>query len=152
MDRIIQKDSAVADFEIFKSALISGHPGVYWNKNKAEILKCFDEAEKYLYKDLSVRDFHRVLTSVMNDISCGHSTILLSQKYISHIDTLQVYFPFDVSFIDKQLYITGKVYESGIEPGSRIISINSRSIDEILEVILSKIPADKNIIRLKKSP
>jgi len=141
----IKKDSALVDFNIFKASLISGHPGIYWNNDKNSILKSFDIAEKKIDKDISVLEFHNILTSVMNEISCGHSIVLLPKEYRENIDTLQIYLPFKFALIDKQLFITKNLSKSDIEIGSKIISINNREVCDLLNILERKIPADRNI-------
>jgi len=145
LEQIIKKDSALVDFNVFKTSLISGHPGIYWNNDKSSMLKSFDIAEKKINKDITVIEFHNILTSVMNEISCGHSTILLPKEYRENIDTLPIYLPFKFALIDKQLFITQNLSKSDIELGSKIISINNREIGELLDVLKSKISTDKNI-------
>jgi len=145
LDKQIPKDSALADFKIFKTALISGHPGLYWYKNKEEITKSFDNAENQITTDITNQDFHKILTAVMNDISCGHSSVLYPKEYLLNIDTLALFFPFNVAKIDGKLYITKVLNKSNIKQGSQITSINNKDIDEVLKIIESKISADKGI-------
>ena len=145
LNKTIQKDSALADFQIFKSALISGHPGLYWYKTKDEIEKSFNNAESQINKDISNREFHKILTSVMNDISCGHSIVLYPKTYSSEIIDLQIFLPFKVSLVEDKLFITETLSDTDVPVGSQIISINNKSIEDILNVIESKIPADKGI-------
>jgi C-terminal processing protease CtpA/Prc len=145
LDKQMPKDSALADFDIFKTALISGHPGLYWYKSKEDITKSFNNAESQIKTGITNRDFHKLLTSVMNDISCGHSTVLYSKKYLSNIDTALMFFPFNVTKINKKLFITKVLNKTDIEKGSQLISINNKDINEIIEIIESKIPADKGI-------
>ena len=145
LDKQIPKDSALSDFNTFKTALISGHPGIYWYKSKEEIIKSFENAEHLIKTDISNRDFHKILTSVMNDISCGHSTVLYSKEHLSNIDTLSLFFPFKVTKINEELFITKVLSNSDIKEGSQIISINNKNINKIIEIIESKISTDKGI-------
>ena len=149
LDTKIPKDSALADFMVFKTALISGHPGLYWYKSKEEINKSFDNAKNLIKTDITNREFHRILTSVMNDISCGHSTVLYPKDYLTNIDTLALYLPFTVTKINNKLYISKSISNADIEKGSQIISINNKSIYEILQIIESKVSADKGIYSKK---
>jgi hypothetical protein len=149
LDKKIPKDSALADFNTFKTALISGHPGLYWYKNKDEITKSFEKAESQIKTDISNKDFHKILTSVMNDISCGHSSVLYPKEYLLNIDTLSLFLPFSVTIIDNKLFITKVLNKSDIEQGNQIISINDKDIVEILKIIENKIPSDKNIYSKK---
>lgn len=149
LDKEISKDSALADFNIFKTALISGHPGLYWYNSKEGITKSFNNAESQIKTDITNRDFHKLLTSVMNDISCGHSTVLFSKEYLSNIDTALMFFPFNVTKINKGLFITKVLNKTDIEKGSQLISINNKDINKIIEIIESKIPADKGIYSKK---
>lgn len=149
LDKQIPKDSAVSDFNTFRTALISGHPGLYWYKSKEEISRSFENAEHLIKSDISNRDFHKILTSVMNDISCGHSTVLYSKEYLSNIDTLSLFLPFKVTKINEKLFITKVLSNSDIKVGCQIISINNKDINDILKIIESKIASDKDIYSKK---
>jgi hypothetical protein len=141
----IAKDSALEDFHVFKSALKSGHPGLYWYKSLDEISKSFSDAESQINKDITNKEFHGILTSVMNDLSCGHSIVLYPKEYSLKIDTLPLFIPFRVTEIEKKLFITKVLCESDIKEGSQISSINNKKASEILKIIESKIPTDKGV-------
>ena len=60
-----------------------------------------------------------------------------------------MFFPFNVTKINKKLFITKVLNKTDIEKGSQIISINNKGIDEILTIIENKISADKGIYSKK---
>ncbi len=150
LEGVIAKDSALQDFSVFKSALLTGHPSLYWFNDSLAISRSLSNAESQITENLTNKKFHSILSNVMNDVSCGHSYLLYPETYARKFDTSSIYLPFLITEIDNKLFVTKVFDKSGIAVGSKIAAINNQTTSEILAVVKSKIPTDKGISSKKE--
>jgi hypothetical protein len=64
-----------ADFDILKSVLISGDPGIYRYTTSATLEAEFGKVEAMLNRPMSAAEFYRVLAPMIADIKNGHTQL-----------------------------------------------------------------------------
>ena len=131
------------DFAIFRKALEEGHPGLYRYSNKAYMDRRFNTIETTIasQKDITLADFYRLLAVSIAMIKDTHTNIYLSPETTQYHLKNDRFFPFKLKYISDQPYIT-MAFGNNVPVGSRLISINNKSIKEINEILLASVSSD----------
>lgn len=120
------------------------HPGFYRYTSKENFDNLIDSTVNTITDSLTELDYYRKLIPLIAQIGCLHTGLSLSKEYQSYIDKTPTLIPIEI-FIDssKRILIT-KDYDvnQDIQIGSEVISINGRSITNILNILLKAIPSD----------
>ncbi len=131
------------DFQIFRSALEEGHPGIYRYTPKAEMDRTFDAAAKQIIRPMSVLEFYRMLASVVAEIKCGHTAALPPRDIQAAMAKTIPLFPFDVEVSDGKVY-TLREYMPDEQhlTGLEVREINRVPIERILTTMIAATPGD----------
>jgi hypothetical protein len=129
------------DFSILRQTLEEAHPGLYWYTSKKEMNGYWDSLVKSIDQPLTKMEFMKLLMPAIASIHCGHTTLRFGEEVNSEVLSKTKLFPLGVSVID------GKVYarENPINPtetGFEIKSINDVPVSDIIQRMMSIIPAD----------
>ncbi|WP_202707589.1 S41 family peptidase [Sporosalibacterium faouarense] len=94
--------------------------------------------------------FYRLLASFSEKIGCGHTYLDLPGVELNkYFNRKESHLPLDIKVIDDKLYVRSMVYSSDIPVGSEIISIDNKSAQEIIDILLDRIPSDGRNITFK---
>jgi hypothetical protein len=132
------------DFAILRAALEEGHAGLYRYSTRKEMDMAFDRALKEIDRDMTTAEFYAVVTSLSNNIKCGHTQIVLPKESRKYLEENGKQLPLKVRFIDGRAFVLASV-NSKIEPGSELLSINGRRVHDVAESILRHLPGDGDI-------
>ncbi|TAE74860.1 MAG: hypothetical protein EAZ85_03775 [Bacteroidetes bacterium] len=128
-----------ADFEVIKFVLEKAHPSLYWYTPKNIFQKKIDSTALLLNKSLTEREFYQLISPLIAQIHCGHTTIEPSVFYQNQGKRL----PLDFMFKDGKAYISHNYTEQKeIQKGANVLSINGRPMFEILQKILPALASD----------
>lgn len=142
-EKLIPKDSLLADLQTIKSILLEGHAGLYNYSSEDIIQSAFNEAEKSLSADLTEREFTRVLAQMIGQIECGHTFVRLSAAALKERKRRVGVFPLKVIFIEGKAYVFHNYSpDTSIKKGMEITEVNEQRISDIIKDILPLIPAD----------
>lgn len=127
-------ESLQKDYTIFRNALETHHPGLYWFTSKDSMDYWFDRGYKALQDSMTEPQFRNLLSTVSNQIRCGHTSVRLSKKYTRYLDTVrQNVFPLSLKTLPDWMAITGQLQGTGpkIPRGSVVTSINGRNYEQL---------------------
>jgi hypothetical protein len=132
------------DFAVLRAALEEGHAGLYRYSTRKEMDMALDLALKEIDRDMTTAEFYAIVTSLSNDIKCGHTQIVLPKESRKYLEENGKQLPLKIGFIDGRVFVLASV-NSKIEPGSEVLSFNGRRIHEVAESILRHLPGDGDI-------
>jgi hypothetical protein len=133
------------DFSLLRTALEEGHAGLYFYSSPEDMDRLFDSMAEKLTKPMTEPEFHRFLAYVVARVNDGHTSIRSSatyQVYLNH----QPLLPFNLRFIQNKAYLFRNYSElPKLAMGGEVVSINGRTMPEILKEMLRYIPSDGHI-------
>lgn len=139
-------DELLEDFDLFTLALEQAHgrlykfnPQEYYNTQKANI-------KNQLSKQMDGLEFYKMICPVISSIKCGHTGIYPSPQIRNNLKVQKIYFPFKLKFINGKAFILKGGEANLVKNGSELISINNRTVDDIVSEIFGMIISDGDII------
>jgi Peptidase family S41 len=135
-----------SDFNIFRSALEEGHPGIYRYNSKGTMNSIFDAAEISITRPMGEREFKILLSKITSQIGCGHLAVLAPKIDQDKFDKEATAIPFQPYYSDGRLSVLtnfSEIQDNGFV-GARIMSINGHSTSDILKAMFAIMPADGN--------
>ena len=134
------------DFNIFKSALQEGHPGIYRYNSKAKMDSIFRSAEISINRPMNEREYKILLSKVAEHLGCGHLAVLAPKTDQDNFDKQPSAVPFQVYYSGGKLFVLTNfslIADKGFL-GAQIVSINGHLTRDLLNDIFAIIPADGN--------
>ncbi len=128
------------DYLQLSKAVEKKHPNLYHSRE--EVQKVFEDQYELLKDDMTELDFYRVLSPILPVLGCGHTNVYISEGYEDYLRQYGEYLPFSVRLIDERLFVLENLSDSDIPAGSELISINGRSIKDILQILYKNLPSD----------
>lgn len=146
------KDQLLRDYDVFQSALEETHPGLYWYTSKDSMNAYFEWGRKQITDSATEPDFRKILTYVIAQVNCGHTTVRSSKAYSRINDTVRPkVFPLslkvwgsrtsedkDTAVITTNLFRRDSVLRRGV----RIQSIDGKTIDALIDTFSRYISSD----------
>jgi hypothetical protein len=121
-----------------RRALEKYHPGIYWYTSREEFSIAWDSLNKKLDKPISEDEFFKLLLPVVAKVKCAHTLFFPSVEMISSGSR----FPLDLKFIGEKNYLmSDSSNQYPIPKGSELLSINGKSMGEILNLLLPNLEA-----------
>lgn len=134
------------DYRIYRTALEEHHAGLYWYTPKEQMDAYFDWGVAQLKDSLTEAGFRKILSYVTAKIQCGHTTVRWSKQWEKYIDTTKqlALFPLSIKFIGDRAVVTGNLHrkDSLLSTGTELLSINNRSIPELVDTLGKYISRD----------
>jgi hypothetical protein len=136
------------DFAQLRSEIESCHPKLYAFAAKDELERAFDDGVNRLNRPMNLEEFYSIVMPLVAKIGCGHARVYTPEGYWAQVpDRL---FPLELLFVSGGAFAVKPYADTtaspsdtaGVPPGSRILSINGLSIDEITQTMKSAISAD----------
>ncbi|NJL12651.1 MAG: hypothetical protein HC913_06415 [Microscillaceae bacterium] len=142
----LSAEKLVADFRIFKKALLEIHPGLYRYNTKDQIDSLFKHFEEIFSKPLTYQEAFLNFTKITSAIKCGHTfpsfynqTAFIQEVVLNQKDKL----PFTFRVFDDKIFITENVIESlEIPPGTEIVAIDGIPTQILLKETAKLVKAD----------
>ena len=131
------------DFRIARSALETGHAGIYRYTPKPELDKDFDAIAKQITQPMTPMEFYRILTPIVGDIKCGHTAVNPPRDVQRAMTTAIPIFPLDVEILSGKVYVS-RDYSPDVlgVNGLEIRRINGVAIDKILATMMTTVSGD----------
>ena len=152
------------DFTIFKEVLLEKEGTLNLNNSIDSINLFLKYVEFKFNKEQTILDQYKLYSAALSMIHCGHTQIHPNNSVLFQWLTVRKSMPFDVYFVDKHLMVNetllsdleliqeGKpTYErtKTIKPGSEILTIDSKTVPEIMNEIAPFLSSDENGIDFK---
>ena len=132
----LSQEQVLKDYTIFKEIITTGHPSLYEYTSKSQWDSIFSSFEQKDIKEIRTsNDLFKSITSIADKAKDGHLII-----HHPKMDTVPPLFPLLLKIIDGRFYTDTDDF--GIPIGSEIMSINSKSSQEILKDLLKYAPSD----------
>ncbi len=139
-------DQLREDYALLRTALEESHAGLYYYSSKEEMTALFDSIYKKIEKPMTEPEFHKHLALLIAGINDGHTGMLPSQEYQTYLSNQEHIFPFNLRFIEKEAYLFRNYSElEDLTMGGELISLNDRSMSEIIKDMMPYIPSDGRI-------
>lgn len=131
------------DFLIFRKALETTYPSLYRFTDSLNITRYLDGQLRLLDQRMTELEFYKVIALSCARANDEHLIPTPSKEYYQSLKNSNHYFPFSLKIIDRRLYVS-KAFKTPntISIGTEILSINGRSSEEILNILLPTIPSD----------
>ena len=131
------------DYSIFRKALETTYPSLYRFTDSVIRAQYLDDRFKSLDHPESEMEFYKLIDLTCASINDEHLIPQPSKAYYSSLQTTHHYLPFSFKIVDRRFYVLKTAQTNGPIPvGSEILSINGRSVEEILNILLPTIPSD----------
>ncbi len=132
-----------SDFKILRTSLEEAHPGLYWYTSKKEMDHTFDSTYGLLNKPMTHIEFLKLLLPLIASIKCVHTNISVSDEAKNFAFTNFKCLPLTLTFINNNAFIKYDFSNKAQDKtGWQVISINGKSINEIVQTLFKALPAD----------
>lgn len=146
---LIGREQQAMDLMIFRDYMEREHAGLYRYKSQSEINKIFADAFESIKGPLEKLEFGKLIMHVISEVQDGHTGTNLSSMILTTYMDREKLFPLLLYFDQRTAKVRcGKLVE--FPPGTEILSINSRKIDEIKKELFSYLPGDGQILSKKR--
>lgn len=139
------KEELQKDFIFLRKALEEGHPTLYWYTSKENLDSAFDETFQRINKDMTEREFYKVLTPLIEYIKCGHTNLKVSRGYQKYLNKEARFFPL-ATWIAEENYQPVIRYnysnDSILKAGYELLTINNIPAADISRKFVSYTPTD----------
>ncbi len=133
------------DYNLFRNILEESHPSLYWYTSKDTIDHYFDKGASALKDSLPEYKFRNILSRVLSQVRCGHTTVRASKGASRFSDrNRSVAFPLNVKIWNDTVVITSSLNrsDSGIARGSMLHSIEGRPVKTIIDSLFKHMSTD----------
>ncbi len=132
-----------SDFKILRTSLEEAHPGLYWYTRKKEMDNTFDSTYKLLNKPMTHIEFLKLLLPLTAKIRCVHTNVSVSNEAENFALTNFKCIPLTLTFINNNAFIKYDFSsEAKGKTGWQVLSVNGKSIGEIIQTLFKALPAD----------
>jgi hypothetical protein len=140
-----------ADFDLMRHALEEAHPGLYRYSTKAQMDGEFDAQRAKLTHPMSRSQFEIVVAQTLASIRCGHTRMGWDPEMEAAIRNGRG-FPLRVMFEGERLMVllNQTPDDRTIRPGMELISINGRSVPDLIKQFWPVTYADGDIETAKR--
>lgn len=133
------------DYLLMRNILEAKHPALYWYTPKDSMDYYFDDGFRRIKDSMTELAFAwKVVTPLLAQIHCGHTTLLMSKEWQNFIrDKIVPSFPLYMKIWDSSMVVLfNRNRDSIIEPGSMITSINGMPTSKIIDTLFQYISTD----------
>ncbi|PWD99688.1 S41 family peptidase [Marinilabilia rubra] len=132
------------DLHFLYNSLKKHHPSLYTFTPKDSFNLLFDTINNEINSALTLENFYFQTSKLTNAVGCSHTGVKLPSKYQSFINEFGNHFPLRLFFKDgRAFYLSGILYnDSSINPGSEVLSINDKPVDQIIKRMFFYIPSE----------
>ncbi|MBL7938629.1 MAG: hypothetical protein JNL43_04640 [Flavobacteriales bacterium] len=131
------------DIEILRNAIHEAHPDPYRYHTKAELDKVIDAVRGSIQRPMGIVDFECALVPIFKAIGDSHCRATWPQDFADRLRKEGLLIPIQVRILPEGLFLEDELKGfRSIPIGSRILSINERPVEQILERLLATVVTD----------
>jgi hypothetical protein len=133
------------DYKMFRDILEESHPSLYWYAPKDSVDRAFEIGASKLNDSLPEYKFRNVLSYVLAQIHCGHTSVRPSKQATKYSDrTRSLLFPLNVKAWPDTVVITSLLNkkDSNMVRGVLLKSIDGRPISVVVDSMFKHISGD----------
>jgi len=137
LDQAFTPKQLQEDFQRMREQLEQNQPGLYEYTPKPEMDRYLDSLYATLNKPMTSLEFLRLIRPILMKIRNGHNDIYASKALAAYTRNTGKFLPLEVAWLKDGLYLKN-VYlkEVNIPKGSKLVSINGRDVQNILNTLL----------------
>ncbi len=128
------------DLGQLEKCLLEENPLYFADKN--ELKQLFLSAYGEIKDGMTELEFYRLVNPIIVAVGCGHTNLSVSEALIENRKDTAQYFPLRVTLVDDQLYFLEGDIECGVNAGDKILSINGKTDDEIINTLIGNVSGD----------
>lgn len=144
-DRKYPVDKLQKDYTVFRNVLEAWHPSLYWYTPKDSMNRFFDEGYADLKDSMTETQFRTVLSRVIAQVDCGHTSIRASKAYVHYLDTARLpQFPLIMKFWPDTMVVVADLNRKDtlLKRGIQVLSINGRTAKQLTDSLFPYIVTD----------
>jgi hypothetical protein len=133
------------DYGLFRNILEESHPSLYWYTSKDSVDYYFEQGANRLKDSLTENKFRNVLSYVVAQIRCGHTSIRASRNATRYSDRTRTWmFPLNVKAWSDTVMVTSNLSrrDSNVMRGVVLRSIDNKPISVVVDSMFQHISAD----------
>jgi len=139
---VLSPAQAQEDLNTLRFALEYTHPRLYKYEDRATFSHRWDSAYATLTEEISGMDFLRMVSQLNAQVNCGH-LYTIAQATLREELTRRKVLPFYVKLSNEGIFLFDDCSAGAPIPnGSRLLTINGRTAEDVLAQILTGIPSD----------
>jgi hypothetical protein len=133
------------DYELFRNILEESHPSLYWYTSKDSVDYYFEVGASRLKDSLPEYKFRNILSYVLAQIHCGHTSVRASKAATKYSDRVRTWmFPLNIKAWRDTVVITSNLSRSdtNVMRGSLLKSIDNKPISLIIDSLFQHVSGD----------
>ena len=133
------------DYEVFRDVLEESHPSLYWYTPKDSVDYYFEVGANRLHDSLPEYKFRNVLSYVLSQIRCGHTSVRASKAATKYSErTRGLMFPLSVKAWNDTVLVTSNLSrrDTNVMRGVLLKSIDNKPVSVIVDSMFRYISAD----------
>lgn len=143
LDRTLYPERLRDDVDLLRSAIHEAHPDPYRYHTKAELDALIDRVRDSITLPMSLVDFERALMPVFRGVGDAHCRAEWPAEVGNALYRSALLLPLKVRILPEGVFVEDELKGfRSIPVGSRIISINGKDIDEVLERMMGTVVCD----------
>ena len=147
---LISVSDLKSDTDFIYKKLQDLHPKLYWYITKERLDFKFDSLKTTINKPMTSYDFYKKITPVICEVRQGHLFVVPTTKKFFKKETASIkkrgdgpLSQFDFEVFNSKLYVVkNKSNNKSIEVGTEIVSIDDKSVSELLDDYKKKFTSD----------
>lgn len=134
------KKELVQDLKQIEKCIMKENPLYFADKD--ELQELFTATYKKVEDGMTELEFYRLINPIVAAVRCGHTNLSISQALLENRKDTAKFFPLKVTLADNRLFLLEEDVVSGISAGDEIKSINGKTSDEIVNILIRNISGD----------
>lgn len=134
-----------SDYKLFRNVLEESHPSLYWYTPKDSVDYYFEQGADKLKDSLTESGFRNVLSYVVAQIHCGHTSVRASKAAASYSNRIRTWmFPLNVKAWKDTVLVTSNLSrrDSNVIRGVILKSIDNKPVSVIVDTMFQLLSAD----------
>ncbi|MEM8999458.1 MAG: S41 family peptidase [Bacteroidota bacterium] len=133
---ILEKDSLIVDFKLFRAVVEDLHPGLYRYEDRYSVLSDFEGSEAGFIKSRNIKEAFLSLHRATSKIQCGHTypnywnqESAIRSELFEKADKL----PFTLKLLPNSIRIHKDLSGNAVKPSATILNVNNIPVGTILD-------------------
>lgn len=132
------------DYDLFQNILEEIHPGLYWYTPKDSMDAHFQKGRSLLQDSLTETGFRNVLSYVLAQIGCGHTTVKPSKAYAKATRRSSRFFPLVLKLWEDTAFVVANLNrkDSAVSRGVLLTAIDGQPVTKIRDSLFQHLSTD----------
>jgi hypothetical protein len=142
-DRVLYPERLRDDVELLRAAIHEAHADPYRYHTKAELDAIVDQVRDSITRTMSVVEFEQALMPIFRGVGDAHCHAERPESMVNALDREADLLPLQVRLLPEGVFVEEELKGfRSIPVGSRVVAINGKSIESIMERLLATVVCD----------